>query len=117
MAGGTRYSISRRGPDFVERDVVVNTEGDSVVVVIRGIASCEHESLRGWTEGASVHEAEMMDIIGAAIQGTMAEWNVVVSVFVTEPVDTTSGMAGHGITNGGDDIIRTLKFLANMRKQ
>lgn len=34
--GRTRYSISRRGPGFVERDVVVNTEGDSVVVIIRG---------------------------------------------------------------------------------
>ena len=31
-----RYSLSRRGPDSVERDVVVNTEGDSVVVIIRG---------------------------------------------------------------------------------
>ena len=31
-----RYSLSRRGPGFVERDVVVNTEGDSVVVIIRG---------------------------------------------------------------------------------
>ncbi|MDE2826099.1 MAG: carboxypeptidase-like regulatory domain-containing protein [Bacteroidota bacterium] len=34
--GRTRYSISRRGSDSVERDVVVNTEGDSVVVIIRG---------------------------------------------------------------------------------
>ena len=31
-----RYSLSRRGPGIVERDVVVNTEGDSVVVIIRG---------------------------------------------------------------------------------
>ena len=31
----TRFSISRRGPGFVERDVVVNTEGDSVVVTVR----------------------------------------------------------------------------------
>jgi hypothetical protein len=34
--GRTRYSISRRAPDFVERDVVVNTEGDSIVVIVRG---------------------------------------------------------------------------------
>ena len=31
-----RYALSGRDPDFVERDVVVNTEGDSVVVIIRG---------------------------------------------------------------------------------
>ena len=30
-----RYSAARRAPESVERDVVVNTEGDSVVVVIR----------------------------------------------------------------------------------
>ena len=35
-SGWPRYSISRRGPGFVERDVVVNTEGDSIVVIIRG---------------------------------------------------------------------------------
>lgn len=34
--GRTRYSISRRAPEFVERDVVVNTEGDSIVVIMRG---------------------------------------------------------------------------------
>ncbi len=34
--GRTRYLISRRAPEFVERDVVVNTEGDSVVVIMRG---------------------------------------------------------------------------------
>lgn len=34
--GRTRYLISRRAPEFVERDVVVNTEGDSVLVIMRG---------------------------------------------------------------------------------
>lgn len=34
--GRTRYYISRRAPEFVERDVIVNTEGDSVVVIMRG---------------------------------------------------------------------------------
>ncbi len=34
--GRARYYISRRAPEFVERDVVVNTEGDSVVVIMRG---------------------------------------------------------------------------------
>lgn len=57
----TRYSIARRAPDFVERDVVVNTEGDSVVVIIRGDRVMRartpermergHRRVRGRTDG------------------------------------------------------------------
>jgi len=80
-----------------------------------GIVLCEHESQRGWREDVTMLAAELMDTIGAAIQGIMVEWSVAVSVFVIELVDT-SGMVGRGISTGGDDIIRTLKFLAKMRK-